>query len=106
VRITFVDASGAVHRVDAAAGTTVKNAALDNAVPGILGECGGCATCGTCHGYVDQAYLDLLPPPDDIESTTLEGVAAELMPASRLTCRITVTDELDGLLVRLPETQV
>lgn len=104
--IIFHEWNGTTHEVDVAAGTSVKQAALDNAVPGILGDCGGNVTCGTCHGYVAPEYLDRLEPKSEDETLILEGVPAPLEENSRLTCQLVMTGELDGISVRLPETQV
>ena len=103
--VRFVEADGTAHAVDAAVGQTLKQVAIENLVPGIVGDCGGCATCGTCHGYVDETFLPLLPAPDDNERMVLDGVPAPLASNSRLTCQIRMTEELAGIEVRLPATQ-
>jgi 2Fe-2S ferredoxin len=103
--VRFVESDGTAHIVDAAVGQTLKQAAIDNLVPGIIGECGGCATCGTCHGYVDARFLPLLAAPDDNEQMVLEGVPAPLAANSRLTCQILMTEELAGIEIHLPVTQ-
>jgi 2Fe-2S ferredoxin len=104
--ITFLEADGTVHRVETGAGTSVKQAALDNGVPGILGDCGGNTTCGTCHGYVDPGFLGLLPPVSEDEEAILDGVPGPLAENSRLTCQITMSEDLDGIIVALPVSQV
>jgi 2Fe-2S ferredoxin len=83
----------------------MENAIRHN-VRGIDAECGGCCSCATCHVYVDEAFFDRLPPPDDLESGLLEVVAAERRPTSRLSCQIAMSAALDGLTVRLPQTQI
>jgi len=75
-------------------------------VRGIDAECGGSCSCATCHVYVDDAFIALLPPADDMENDLLDGVASERQPGSRLSCQITMTAELDGITVRVPETQI
>lgn len=104
--IRFETPDGAVHDVSVAPNTTIKQAALDHLVPGILGECGGNLACGTCHGYVAEQFLDRLPPITGDEEFMLDGVAAPRTAASRLTCQLVMTGELDGIIIRLPETQV
>lgn len=79
--------------------------ALDNGVDGIVGECGGSAMCATCHVYVDEAFLDLLPPMKEVENEMLECTATERRPNSRLSCQIKLDAVLDGIVVELPETQ-
>jgi 2Fe-2S ferredoxin len=79
-------------------------AAMDSLVPGIVAECGGYANCATCHVYVDPAWADKLPAPEEAEEVMIES-AFDVRTTSRLSCQIQVTPETDGLIVRLPVTQ-
>ncbi len=103
--IHYILKDGSARAIDARAGTSVMENAIRGNVRGIDAECGGSCACATCHVYVDEAFFGLLPPPDDMEREMLEVVAAERRPTSRLGCQITVTAALDGLTVRVPETQ-
>ena len=103
-KITFIDHTGKEHVVDAANGITVMEAAIQNLVPGIEAECGGSLACATCHVYVEEAWQEKTGKPSDMESDMLD-FAYELQPNSRLSCQIRVSDELDGLVVRVPEQQ-
>ena len=103
--INFILKDGSSRTVDAKPGSSVMENAVRSNVRGIDAECGGSCACATCHVYVDEAFLALLPPPDEMESELLDGVAAERRPGSRLSCQIAVTAALDGLTVRVPETQ-
>ncbi|MDT0617446.1 2Fe-2S iron-sulfur cluster-binding protein [Salinisphaera sp. P385] len=103
-RITFIDFSGASHDVEAKTGGTLMEAAIEAMVPGIEGDCGGNCICATCHVYVDPAWLARLPAPEGDEEAMIE-YTSEPEDNSRLTCQLTVTDELDGMVVRIPETQ-
>lgn len=102
--ITFIQHDGSRQTVEAAVGSSVMQAAMDNLVPGILADCGGSCACATCHAYVDDGWWAKLPGPGDDESLMMEA-AAHRRERSRLTCQITVTPELDGLVVRFPESQ-
>jgi 2Fe-2S ferredoxin len=104
-KVIYVSASGVTTEVDAPVGTTVMGAALKNGVEGILAECGGVCMCSTCHVFVDEKFLPLIPPAQDTEEAVLEIAAIERRPNSRLSCQIKVTDELNGLVVRMPEKQ-
>ncbi|MES2531351.1 MAG: 2Fe-2S iron-sulfur cluster-binding protein [Pseudomonadota bacterium] len=104
--IHYILKDGTSRDVDAKAGASVMETAIRHNIRGIDAECGGSCSCATCHVYVDDAFIDLLPPPDDMESDMLDMVAAERLPGSRLSCQLTVTAELDGLKVRVPETQI
>src|ERR1700722_574348 len=103
-KIVFIEHDGEQREVQAEAGRSVMQAAVENAVPGIVADCGGSCSCGTCHGFIDPAWLNKLPPADGTENALLEGLL-ELQPNSRLTCQITVTADVDGMVVRLPKSQ-
>ncbi|CAN5514325.1 2Fe-2S iron-sulfur cluster-binding protein [soil metagenome] len=104
--IHYILKDGTSRDVDAKSGASVMETAIRHNIRGIDAECGGSCACATCHVYVDDSFIDLLPPPDDMESEMLDMVAAERLPGSRLSCQLTVTAELDGLKVRVPETQI
>jgi len=79
--------------------------AIDNNIDGIEAECGGMCSCATCHVYVDPAWFEATGSPENIEQDMLDS-ALDLQKTSRLSCQIEVSDELDGLIVRLPEMQL
>ena len=103
-RVTFIEFNGTEHTVDANSGESLMLAAVNNGVPGIDADCGGGCACATCHVYVETDWIDKTGSPDAMESSMLqlaEGVADN----SRLSCQITVDDSLEGLTVRMPESQ-
>jgi 2Fe-2S ferredoxin len=104
-RVTYVQPDGTPKVVDAAAGTTVMEAAVDNDVRGIVAECGGACSCATCHVYVDPQWADKLPPPDAPEDCMLGGVH-DRRPTSRLSCQIVLKPALDGLTVEVAQEQI
>lgn len=104
-KITYIEPDGTSCEIDAAAGTTVMETAVDNGVDGIVAECGGACSCATCHVYVDPQWAEALTPPDAQEDGMLDCVI-DRQPNSRLSCQIQVTDALDGLVVRVPEEQI
>ena len=104
--IHYILKDGSTRSIDAKNGASVMETAVLNNVRGIDAECGGSCSCATCHVYVDDAFIAVLPPADDMENDLLDGVASERQPGSRLSCQITVTAELDGITVRVPETQI
>ena len=103
-RLTFFAHDGARFDVDAEDGSTVMENAIRNAVPGIEAECGGACACATCHVYVDDAWTAIVGEPEAMEEDMLD-FAYEVPPTSRLSCQIKVRDELDGLVVSIPERQ-
>jgi ferredoxin, 2Fe-2S len=104
-KVIYVSANGDSREVDVPVGTTVMAAALRNGIDGIVAECGGVCMCSTCHVFVDEKFFDRLPPANDTEESVLEISAEERQPTSRLSCQIKMTEDLDGLVVRLPERQ-
>lgn len=104
-KLTCVQIDGQEHLVDVAPGTSVMQAIMSNGVPGLLAECGGNCSCATCHVYIDDRWLDKVPGKSDVEDSMLEG-AREMQPNSRLSCQIIVTENLDGLIVHVPKTQL
>ena len=103
-KITYIESSGTEHAVDAEVGSTVMESAIKSAVPGIEAECGGACACATCHVYVDEAFKEIVGEPEPMEEDMLD-FAFEVKPTSRLSCQIRVRDELDGLVVTVPERQ-
>jgi 2Fe-2S ferredoxin len=101
IRITYVEHDGTEHAVDASPGETLMSVALDNAVPGIDGDCGGNCACATCHIYIDG---ELGAGANDEERDML-SIADNVQENSRLGCQIQTTDAMDGLVVRLPSGQ-
>jgi 2Fe-2S ferredoxin len=105
-QVTYIEHNGAERTIDVPAGENVMHGALFNGVEGIVGECGGALACATCHCYVDEAWTDKVGgPASPEERDMLEIAAAEVRPNSRLGCQIVVSEDLDGLIVRTPETQ-
>lgn len=103
-KITYVEANGTKHEVEAENGSTVMENAIRNAVPGIVAECGGACTCATCHVYVDPEWVSVTGGPSMMEEDMLD-FAFDVNDRSRLSCQIKVSDEMDGLVVHVPENQ-
>lgn len=104
-KITYIEFDGTPHEVEVANGMSVMEGAIDHNVPGIEAECGGACSCATCHVYVDPAWTEATGKPEHIEQDMLE-CAMDPQETSRLSCQIKVSDELDGLIVRMPELQI
>ena len=103
-KITFIDHTGETRVIEVENGATVMEAAIRNAIPGIEAECGGACACATCHVYVDEAWSEQTGKPSAMEESMLD-FAENVELNSRLSCQIKVTDVLDGLIVRMPESQ-
>jgi ferredoxin, 2Fe-2S len=103
--VTFVDATGTHHDREIPVGTSVMTIARSTGVPGIVAECGGNLTCASCHVLVDDWRSDYLPQASADEDEMLDEVAVGRQPNSRLSCQLILTEDLDGLVVRVPERQ-
>ena len=103
-KITYIEHDGTEHVIDVKTGLSVMEGAVKNNIPGIDADCGGACACATCHVYVDPAWLDKTGTPSAMEESMLD-FAESVEPNSRLSCQIKVSDELDGLIVRMPESQ-
>ena len=106
MKITYIAADGTETAVEAKAGDSVMHAAVANDVDGIIGECGGSMMCATCHCYVDDAWAERTGPQAEGESDLLDCAASEARPTSRLSCQIKMREDLDGLVIHLPESQL
>ncbi|MFD9905087.1 2Fe-2S iron-sulfur cluster-binding protein [Streptomyces sp. NPDC059063] len=104
-KITYVAVDETARTIDVPVGTSVMRGAVFNDVDGIVAQCGGNAQCATCHVYVDETSLDQLEPAHPDEDHMLGFAACPRRPTSRLSCQLTVTDAMDGLIVHLPERQ-
>ena len=104
VEVVYKLHDGGERRLDVALGTSIMQAAVNNDVPGIDGDCGGNLACATCHVYVDPAWISRLPPVSEMEASMLE-FASDVQENSRLSCQIVVTAELDGVTVGIPANQ-
>lgn len=102
--VTFIDAAGTQRTVDAPEGYSLADAALFNKVPGIEADCGGFCACATCHVYLDEAWIDRVPEPEELEAAMLDQAVGR-RANSRLSCQIKLSDALEGIVVRTPERQ-
>ena len=103
-KITYIEHNGKSHTLDVENGLTVMEGAIQNNIPGIDADCGGACACATCHVYVDEKWFDKIEKKQSAEQDMLD-LAFEPNSFSRLACQISVTDELDGLVVKMPSKQ-
>ena len=103
-KITYIEHAGKSHSVEVPKELSVMEGAIQNNIPGIDADCGGSCACATCHVYVEEKWFDKLPKKEDAEQDMLD-MAFEPKKFSRLACQITIADELDGLVVKMPSKQ-
>lgn len=102
--VKFIDPNGDLHELEVDAGTSIMEAAVENDIEGILGDCGGLLSCATCHCYLDEEGAKLAPAIEDAEELMLDSVL-ERKDSSRLGCQVKLTEELNGITVTIPESQ-
>jgi len=103
-RVTFIQPDGTDNTVDAKPHASIMEAAIAANVPGIEAECYGACNCGTCHVFIDAQWLEAAGPRGEWEGEVLNTLPL-VRDNSRLSCQVTMRDDLDGLTVRLPPYQ-
>jgi|TARA_B100001765_G_C19214957_1_gene211268 2Fe-2S ferredoxin len=103
-KITYIEHNGKSHTVEVAKGLTLMEGAVENNISGIDADCGGGMACATCHVYVKEEWFNKINKKSEGEDDMLDQ-AYEPNKYSRLSCQISVTDDIDGLIVNLPEKQ-
>ena len=104
VKATFIEHNGTEHTVNIRSELSLMEGALANGVPGIDADCGGSCACATCHVIVAAEWFSRSGERSDMEEAMLD-FANEPQETSRLSCQIKVTEDLDGIIVHLPEAQ-
>jgi len=103
-KINFIDHLGEKRTADIENGLTVMEGAVQNNIPGIDADCGGSMACATCHVYVNNEWLNKISEAEEAEQDMID-MAFEPKKNSRLSCQLTVSEELDGLIVTTPKKQ-
>ena len=105
MHVKFIEQSGQQKDIaNVAPSQSLMQVGRANDVAGILADCGGGCSCATCHVYVDQAWMERVGAPNDIENEMLDMVSDLRKPNSRLSCQIDLRPELDGLVVTVAPT--
>jgi 2Fe-2S ferredoxin len=99
-KMVFIERDGTHREVDAPLGLSVLEVAHRHDID-IEGACEGSLACSTCHVIIDPEWYDLLKEASEDEEDMLD-LAFNLSKTSRLGCQVIITEELDGLMVRLP----
>lgn len=105
-RVTYIYPDGERREVEVPVGQSLMLAAAGHGIEGIVGDCGGAMSCATCHVVVEAPFAAMLPNPDDTENQMLDFTAMPREATSRLSCQIVMSDALDGIVVRIADTQL
>lgn len=103
-RVKYIEHNGTEHEIEVGIGTNLMQAAVSHMVPGIEGDCGGLCACATCHVYIPDEWLAKCGEPEELEASILD-FAFDVTDNSRLSCQIKMSDDLDGIIVNMPERQ-
>ena len=102
--VTYTQPDGTTKNIEVKVGQSIKDGAVNNLIPGILAECGGACACATCHIYIDDQWFGKVGPAEDIEKDMLD-FAEDVKDNSRLSCQVDMSEDLNGLIVHVPENQ-
>ena len=103
-KITYIEHNEKSHVIEVPNGLSVMEGAVQNNIPGIDADCGGSCACATCHVYVDEKWFGKLPNKENAEEDMLD-MAFEPNKFSRLGCQITVNNDLENMVVKMPSKQ-
>ena len=103
-KITYIEHTNKENVVEVSNNMSVMEGAIQNNIPGIDADCGGSMACATCHVYVDEKWFNKLEKKDEGEEDMLD-MAYQPNKFSRLSCQLIVSNELDGLILRIPSKQ-
>ena len=103
-QVKFIEFNGTEHVVEATNGESIMATAISNLVPGIDADCGGECSCATCHVLINADWRAKLETSSDQEESMLD-LNPDRTEESRLSCQIKMNDDLDGIVVNLPEFQ-
>ena len=103
--ITVIEFSGQDHTIDVQSGMSLMENVVASGVPGIDADCGGAGACGTCHCFLAEDFQAVAGETDPMEESML-GMRPDRADSSRLSCQVQVSDDMDGMVVRLPEYQM
>ena len=95
MKIRVIDRDGNKHELEGDSNSTLMEI-LRDADLDIEAACGGCCACATCHVYINDQWLEKISPKDDDEESMLDQ-AFDVKNTSRLSCQISLSDELDGI---------
>ena len=101
IKVTFISADSDQEQVvEGKAGDCLLDVAQAAGQP-LEGTCEGQMACSTCHVIIGKEYFDRLPRASEDEEDMLD-LASGARRTSRLSCQITLTAELDGMIVNIP----
>ena len=98
--VNVTDRKDKKHILEGSKGQTLMQLIDQNDIAYPYGVCGGVPDCGTCHVYVNEEWLSKLSPKTSEEESAMDN-SSEVKQNSRLGCQIDLTEELNGLTVKI-----
>ncbi|MBB5188989.1 2Fe-2S ferredoxin [Zhongshania antarctica] len=105
LKINVIGFDQSKYVIEVEPGTSLMQCIVDEGVPGIDADCGGASACGTCHCFIGDEWIEATGAAGGIEEEMLR-MRPDRAKNSRLSCQIDITNELDGLVVNIPEFQM
>ena len=103
MKATWILPNGKQISAEVKAGKNLMEAAVAQNIPLVIGECGGSMSCATCHVVVDDDWITRAGSVSTFEDAMLDVAEADRQPASRLSCQIRMTPDLDGIILHVPQ---
>jgi 2Fe-2S ferredoxin len=103
MKATWILPDGKEITAEVKAGRSLMEAAVANRVPLVIGECGGSMICATCHVVVEPDWVGATGKASKFEDEMLDDTAAPREANSRLSCQLTMSAALDGIVLRVPQ---
>ena len=103
-KITYIEHNGKTHIQEVPNGLSVMEGAVQNNIPGIDADCGGGCACATCMIFIPEDWKKKFPPMSDEEESMLDFHEYK-EDNSRLGCQIPITEEFEGLSIKMPPSQ-
>lgn len=100
--IHVTDLDGNTKTIEANSGDSLMEVLRDADYDEIAAICGGCCACATCHVFIDDTRVGEKSDDEDFLLESLDDYNAE---TSRLSCQISMSEELDGLQVKIAPTE-
>jgi ferredoxin len=99
IKVNIIDREGNTHVLDAPTdmNMNIMEICKSYELP-VEGTCGGMALCASCQVYLESDTA--LPEQSDAELAMLDQ-AFHVKDNSRLGCQIRITEEIDGIVLRL-----
>ena len=101
IKLNVIDRDGKKTLIEAAEGTTMREAIMDKLAPGMFALCEGNCICATCHVYVAQEDFIKLKKIEENETETMTTNDIDQTPYSRLSCQIELEKENNEMTVTI-----